>query len=526
MSSHKSFLLQVLLQVLLALEVLNGTVHAAGKKYALVIGVQNYDPTQLTSLQHSEADAVAIGESLEKLGFDVIVMTRQASIPERVPATADDILTQIQRRIRDRDPDDTIVIMLSGHGVQLKSDPVKPDGTRESYFCPERTNLNDRSTLLSLSQVVSVFQECKAGRKLLLVDACRNEVEPKAVTDKGGSPVTIELDPAGVTRRTIPQGMVALFSCSPKERSFEMSGLSHSVFSYHVLQYLDGKADNNRYPDGELRINEMATFVSHATRDYIDQYLGKDQTPELLLPSGRLTDWPLGKVGESPKVITNSIGMKLKSIPAGEFLMGSPADEAGHLDNEGPQHQVRITKPLLIGVYEVTRGQFRSFAMDQNYTTEAERGNGGFGWNEATGEFEGPSERYNWRNVGFAQTDEHPVVNVSWNDALSFCNWLSRKDNRKYRLPKEAEWEYACRAGSTHAYQDGVDEAGLSRIANLSDATAKETFVKYPNFDYSNSRDGFAFTSPIGALKPNAFGLYDMYGNVTEWCQDVYDEAA
>lgn len=458
MSHPKSCLLRLILQMLLALEVLKGSVHAAGKKYALVIGVQNYDPTQLTSLLYSEADAVAIGESLEKLGFDVIVMTRQASIPERVPATADDILTQIRRRIRDRDPDDTIVIMLSGHGVQLKSDPVKPDGTRESYFCPERTNLNDQSTLLSLSQVVSVFQECKAGRKLLLVDACRNEVEPKAVADKGGSPVTIELDPAGVTRRTIPQGMVALFSCSAKERSFEMSGLSHSVFSYHVLQYLEGKADNNRYPDGELRINEMATFVSRETRDYIDRHLGKDQTPELLLPNGRLTDWPLGKMGELAELITNSIGMKLKLIPAGEFMMGSSdADVATaikadstlkeeELKDERPQHRVKISRPFYAGIYEVTQAEYAavmadnlSFFLVQRYSRGIPA-DGGFGVNfNSEGFGVGISKKAFEATLNVLQAKgsaEWPVEEVSWYDAIEFCNKMSQRENLRpyYRL--------------------------------------------------------------------------------------------
>lgn len=546
MLTLRELLIRTVFLSFLVSELLLCDVQAAGRKYALLIGVQNYDPTQLTSLNYSEADVIAVGAALEKLGFDVIVMTRQASIPDRVPVTADDILKQIQRRVRDRDPDDTIVIMLSGHGVQLKSDPLKPDGTRESYFCPERANLNDRSTLLALSQVVNVVQSCKAGRKLLLVDACRNEVQPKAVADKGGSPVTIELDPAGVTRRTIPQGMFALFSCSPKERSFEMTDLQHSVFSYHVLQYLNGNADSNRYPRRELQISEMVTFVSSETRDYIDRHLGKDQNPQWLTPGGGLTDWPLGRLGELEDLITNSIGMKLKLIPAGEFLMGSSdtdvaaalkADSdvtAENLKYEKPQHRVRISRPFYAGVYEVTQGEYEA-VMGENPS-----------WFSSSGD--GKDQ------VGGMSTKRFPVETVSWYDAIQFCNKLSQRENLKpyysltsveredgritsatvsrasvnsasrerqspdtsgYRLPTEAEWEYMCRAGTASAFSFG----------NVLNGDKANVNGSYP-FGTSKKGSYLERTTNVGSYSANRFGLHDMHGSVWEWCFDVFDESA
>ena len=113
---------------------------------------------------------------------------------------------------------------------------------------------------------------------------------------------------------------------------------------------------------------------------------------------------------------------------------------------------MRITRPFYLGVTEVTRGQFRRFVDDAGYQTEAEKdGKGGCGWNEETKKFE-QNPRYTWQNPGFEQTDEHPVVNVSWNDAQAFIGWLSRKEGKTYRLPTEAEWEYACRAGTTTRY--------------------------------------------------------------------------
>ena len=164
------------------------------------------------------------------------------------------------------------------------------------------------------------------------------------------------------------------------------------------------------------------------------------------------------KAASGEKQITNSIGMKLTLIPAGEFKMGSGESAentaaffnktrgeniltAALFKREHPQHRVRITKPFYLGTYHVTRGQFRQFVNDSGYKTDAEKGGkpGALGWDpeKKTLDF---NKAYSWQNAGFEQTDEHPVVNVSRNDAVAFCKWLSRKEGKTYRLPTEAEW--------------------------------------------------------------------------------------
>ena len=125
--------------------------------------------------------------------------------------------------------------------------------------------------------------------------------------------------------------------------------------------------------------------------------------------------------------------------------------------------------------------------------------------------------------MGFEQTDEHPVVNVSWNDATAFCNWLSTKEGKTYRLPTEAEWEYACRAGTTTRYYSGDDPETLAKVGNVADAATKAAFPQSPG-PFLKASDGYAFTSPVGMFRPNAFGLFDMHGNVQQWCADRYDE--
>ena len=221
-----------------------------------------------------------------------------------------------------------------------------------------------------------------------------------------------------------------------------------------------------------------------------------------------------------PRQITNSLGMRLAYIPPGKFLMGSPENEPGREKGES-QHEVELTKGFYLGSHEVTVGQFKRFVQELKYQTDAEKdGKGAWGLDNTTGKFV-LDAKYTWRNPGFEQTDDHPVVNVSWTDAVAFCRWLSHREKKTYRLPTEAEWEYACRARTATAYSFGDDPEGLATAGNIADATARG---KFPAWTLGiMAKDGHAFSSPVGQFKPNAFGLHDMHGNVWEWCADWYD---
>ncbi len=225
--------------------------------------------------------------------------------------------------------------------------------------------------------------------------------------------------------------------------------------------------------------------------------------------------------------VANSIGMRLALVPAGIFTMGSEETPEElkkvfqipkylSLD-DAPQHKIRISKPFYLGVHEVTVGQFKKFAQETSYQSTAETtGKGAYsvdtnGWVQKA--------EYNWRNPGFVQTDDHPVICVSWNDASAFCAWLSKKENKKYRLPTEAEWEYSCRAGTTTRFYCGNDPEGLAKFENVADRSLKTKVTWTPTIA---SDDGYVATSPVGKFKPNPFGLYDMHGNAYEWCADWY----
>jgi formylglycine-generating enzyme required for sulfatase activity len=220
------------------------------------------------------------------------------------------------------------------------------------------------------------------------------------------------------------------------------------------------------------------------------------------------------------KTIQLGDGVKLEMVlvPAGSFVMG---DDNG-LDDEKPAQKVTIAKPIYLGRCEVTIEQFRRFIDATSYATDAEKGTGfqgAFGWDRETVDFK-MNEEYSWRNTGFSQSDSHPVVNVSWNDAMEFCNWLSHKEGKTYRLPTEAEWEYACRAGTTTRYFHGDDSEGLEKVGNVADADFESQFPELEGV--IKDSDGYAYTSPAGSFVPNSFGLYDMHGNVWEWCADWY----
>jgi len=242
---------------------------------------------------------------------------------------------------------------------------------------------------------------------------------------------------------------------------------------------------------------------------------------------------------EAKVEITNSIGMKLRLIPPGEFRMGSTelkekltqlgfyfGTNNNTLD-EQPQHRVRINKPFYTGVHEVTLGQFLVYYNEDRteHKTDAEKDDeGGQGWDG--NKFLERKDFVAWStgwNSPVERFMNHPVVNVSPSDAEAFCQWLSNKEGKRYRLLTEAEWEYACRAGTVGLFHNGNSIESLTKIANVADNSAK---AKFPWFKSVSADDGYAFTAPVGSFQSNAFGLYDMHGNVTEFCADRYDENA
>jgi len=250
----------------------------------------------------------------------------------------------------------------------------------------------------------------------------------------------------------------------------------------------------------------------------------------------------------APVEFTSDTGMKFQLIPPGEFVMGSSQaviddavanaiklklteDPVDLLKSEGPSHAVHITRPYFFGRYGVTVSQFRQFVTATGYTTESERSEkGGRGFDAQRQTFT-TSPQWRWDDIGapFGErlSEAHPVVNVTWNDAVAFCAWLGEQDGATYRLPSEAEWEYGCRAGTVTRWHTGDDLKSLEGFANVMDESLPEAVPRllavYKQFVSYPWNDGFPGFSPVGQFESNPFGLYDMHGNVWEWCGDWFD---
>jgi formylglycine-generating enzyme required for sulfatase activity len=331
----------------------------------------------------------------------------------------------------------------------------------------------------------------------------------------------IELEPAGVVERpTPPGGIAAIYSCSQGEKSFEHPDLQHGVFANFLIEAFSGKGDIDN--DGEITLNELETFSVKATQRYARNVFGKPQTPERRGETRGLVS--LAKLGRSvpasptptiPEKMpnnsatpqkaasgqlsdgnrayevssNNSLGLKLVWIPSGTFTMGSPSSEAGR-DGDESQVSVTLTKGYWLGQTEVTQGQWK-----QLMGTEP------------------------WKGQPYVKEGaNYPATYVSWEDAMEFCQKLTEAErragrlaaNREYTLPTEAQWEYACRAGTTTAYSFGASERELSKYGwwggIVGDGNAKTE----------------QYAHEVGKKLANPAGLYDMHGNVWEWCRDWY----
>jgi formylglycine-generating enzyme len=219
-------------------------------------------------------------------------------------------------------------------------------------------------------------------------------------------------------------------------------------------------------------------------------------------------------------------------IPPGSFVMGAvPGEEeregvAQHIRGRSvPQHRVTIARPFALAKFAVTRGQFAAFAAATHLSPAAAAtclvfgpvaGKTQWEWQDRPGA--------TWRDPGFPQTDRDPVVCVSWAEAGAYIAWLSGKAGKQYRLPTEAEWEYAARAGTATVRFWGDGRDGACAYANVADETlvAKTKAASDPAKNFLCS-DGFPFTAPVGSLKPNPFGVNDMHGNVWQFVEDCWN---
>ena len=333
----------------------------------------------------------------------------------------------------------------------------------------------------TLCQLIDDLGESNAGSKVVFIHACRE------ILARHGGLSGVRPSPA--------EGVAVLYTCSKSEVTWD----DGHFFSY-VREGLRSRAKNEQGKVTFLRLAEYVTEQlvyadekrtggsNHASPNMIANFA---QQP-VLLTYPRTERVPAPQDRKAGTVYTNSIGMKLVYIPAGEFMMGSSQSEQENCkaeltedDLESPlrevQHEVEITKGFYLGTFEVTQEEYHA----------------------VTGK--NPSK--------FKGGARLPVENVSWEDATAFCEKLSKQEGKPYRLPSEAEWEYACRAGTQTAFHFGpiISTDRANYLGDDESAFAKKGVPRLK-------------TMPVGSFSANAWGLHDMHGNVSELCEDCFDE--
>ncbi|MGF1493302.1 MAG: SUMF1/EgtB/PvdO family nonheme iron enzyme [Microcoleaceae cyanobacterium] len=504
-----------------------------GRNWAITIGVNQYD--NLQTLQYAKDDATSVRDFFKhEAGFEQVYFFTEDSPPiqdTRGPSIkSQPTFGTLKRflRVRFEQPflttGDNFWFFFAGHGRQHEG---------QDYLMPMDADPgNIEETAIPVSFVTERLQRCGADNVILLLDACRSW------SSRDGQGIGTELQ----------KGVVTVFSCSPREKSYEIDELEHGSFTYALLEGLRLQGASNcatverldhhlRYQVPELNqqhqkprqtpyttiepitkkhlilLPQQTTLLDDVKNLKLDAYeaeaqrnwfsarqlwtrvlavspadaqaidglmrvaVGLASTPSVPTPTSAepaqarsSQEAPFENYAED---LGNGVALEMIAIPGGSFMMGSPETEAERYDREGPQHKVTVPK-FFMGKFPVTQAQWRRVAALPQVKQDLE---------PDPSHFKG---------------DSRPVEQVSWHDAVEFCDRLSRATGHKYRLPTEAEWEYACRAGTTTRYSFG-DEI-TPELANYSGNVGE--------------------TTDVGRYSPNPFGLYDVHGNVWEWCDD------
>lgn len=416
---------------------------------ALVIGNAAY---QTDPLHNPGNDATDMAETLHQLGF-MVTLLLDANLREM-----EDLVEQFARRLHEGKPG---LFYFSGHGVQIAG---------ENYLIPLGARIEReqdvRYEAMPVGRVLGALEEARNTLNIIILDACRNNPFVRGWRSPQSGLAMVQ---AGL-------GMLIAYATAPGKVAADGYG-RNGTYTKHLLQSMTtpGLSIERVFKQVRLAVIEETGGQqtpwesSSLTGDF---YFVPSQNPIDKAPGTTVAVgvYPATPPPESmwPKTLRNSISVEFVLIPAGEFLMGSHDGNA----DERPVHRVRLSRPFYLGKHEVTQAQWET-VMRSN-----------------------PS--------GFKGDPNRPVERVSWEDVQEFIRRLNaREGGTTYRLPTEAEWEYAARAGSTTTYSFGEDSGRLGTYAWYWDNAGKQSH-------------------PVGQLMPNAWGLHDMHGNVREWVQDWY----
>ncbi len=556
---------------------------AVAEKYALLVGINDY-PNDISPLRYCVADVVAFRDALVNVaGFEkdnVYLMTDD--MDGQMQPTNINIVKRLDILSQRIKAGDTLVFYFSGHGIVN-------DGS--SFLLAVNSDTSTQNTLemsaVPLDRVSKILSSVKAQQLLTVIDACRNNPE----TGRSGEDniLTDDFSKGFKIRRSSssngqPSVSATLYACNVGERAYEWSEKGHGVFSYYLLEGLNGKAANSQ---GQVTVTGLAEYTQSKVVDWAETYRNKKQTPWLSLQGGaklvlaegvsqsaeatiptkvvptidtEAEMWAMVKDSNNPNDIQEFLAMfpegKLAKVAAFKLRKLQPEsaqnpslnsikskpdqmiqDETSQAEPNQPEKQPNLkedSKPKgkflskVLSVLKVLKHEMsqlekeadhqealtqitrakddslmvlipagpdtESFYMDQYEVTNAQYRK----FVDATGH----REPEGWDNDDFNQPNQ-PVVGVSWHDAVAYTKWVGK------RLPTEKEWEYSARGGLINKVYPWGDDESLAR--------------DYANYSRTSGKDKWGCSAPIGSFKPNGYGLYDMAGNVWEWCNDWYD---
>ncbi len=450
------------------------------QRIALLIGNQGYEKGRLDNPHHDVDD---METALKAVGFHVRKLKDQS-------------LWEMEQAIigfgqqLEQDKNTVGLFYFSGHGMQYQGKNfLFPIGAMTSVAMPGHL----RVKTLEMEYLLATMEGAENRLNLVFLDACRDNPFPKGWFKGKGLK-------KGLAPMQAPSGSLIAYATSANHQAFSAKGQRNSPYTQYLKQEILKPG---------ISIFDMLTNVRAAVKKEThdeqkpDFYSGLDGQFCFKGPCG-----PVGQVQTNSKekffrdrLQNGGFGPEMVRISAGRFRMGDIQNGGG--SDEKPVHRVSVNQ-FAMGKYEVTVGEFRRFVKVTGYKTEAEKGEGCWVYDESWGY----KKKANWRNPYFSQNENHPVTCVSWNDAIIYTRWLSQQTGKQYRLPTEAEWEYAARAETETKYWWGNDIG--KNMANMA------------NCDGCGSRWDNKKTAPVGSFSANSSGLYDTVGNVWEWNADSW----
>jgi len=425
----------------------------ANDRIALVIGNGKY---RVDPIKNAVADAQAIKNRLEALDFKVIY--RENLAKENIESTLNAFRKQLTKG-------SVALFYYTGHAMQLFGtnyliSPFK-------YKVKELKSIPDRS--INLNKVVAMMDEADTSLNLVLMDASRR------------APVTRSLHRGshGLAVMKVPASVLISYADKPGEYAADVSKSKHSRYTEGLLNMLN---DINK-PVGQ-GLKDFHVALQASSKGKYEPWLAGYTNASFVFNPNK--DYNVARPTSSTNVVTHKLGdtiteplvdMTFTYIEKGSFMMGSPETEL-HRYRDEELHKVDIEKGFWMGIHEVTFDQFKLFYETTSYTKPLDNH-----WGEG----------------------KRPVIMINWYEASSYANWLSGQTGKHYRLPTEAEWEYAARAGTNTAFFYGDDEQGFDEYA------------------WNGENSGFK-TQPVGLKKPNPWGLFDIHGNVWEWTSSLYSQ--